>query len=886
MLEFTPVLAGSVNAYDTVSWVRRDITITSDDGTRVIYSCPNAEFPETWSEHACRIAASKYFRESRNAADRETSVRQMIERVVQAIVVSGVEQQYFDTTNALIYADELRLILLHQMASFNSPVWFNLGVPGVTNPQVSACFINSVDDNMDSILELAKTEGLIFKEGSGSGVNFSKLRGSEEHIRGGGTASGPLSFMRGYDAFASVILSGGRTRRAARMCILDIDHPDIMNFINCKADQEDVVATLVEAGYSTDFTAKNNAYDLVRHQSGNNSIRVTDAFMEKIRAIIHGYEPDADWELINRADTTSPNKRISYKKLFQAVATAAWKCGDPGLQFDTTINRMNTCAGDNKINGANPCGEFVWHDNSACNLASINLYKYAKDDRSFDTKLFKHTVRMMLIAQDILIDLGSYPTEKIRDNSHTYRPLGLGYTNLGGLLMSWGLPYDSTKSRNLAAALTSLLTAQSYLTSIELAETKGPFAAYDRNKACMEEVLDIHYGETRKLEKDVAGVHGKALTTWQEVMGRGFGKKRSQEEGKGFRNAQVTVLAPTGTISFIMDCATTGVEPDVALRKTKYLIGGSKMIYANPNVEAALTHLGYGTQVPALLDYVKAHGHFEGSTLRPEDLPVFDCALTVDGGTRSISVDGHILMMAAVQPFLSGAISKTVNLDHDATPDDIVRIYLKAWEHKLKGLAIYRSGSKLSEPMRVRELKQKTTVRSIPQRKSLPDNINSSRHKFSVGGHEGYFHVGTDQHGNPVEVFVRMAKFGSTVGGLLDSYAILFSKALQYDIPLSELISHMEGSKFPPAGFTTNPKVRSAGSILDYLAQWLRTEFIPLDEPAVVTANRASLLPEPPDDSPLEDLSADTCPACGALMRRSGTCSFCTNCSHSSGVCG
>jgi ribonucleoside-diphosphate reductase alpha chain len=888
MLEFNRLLStDKISPYSTVKWVQTDIKIPTEDGSKIIYECLKAEFPETWSDLAKRTVASKYFRESMISENRETSAKDMIERVVIAITDSGKEQKYFDDSNASIFADELRSILLNQTAAFNSPVWFNLGVPGVTNPQISACFINEVEDNMESILELAKTEGLIFKSGSGSGVNFSALRGSNERIRGGGTASGPVSFLRGYDAFAGVILSGGRTRRAARMCILDVDHPDIRKFISLKPEQEDIAAILVEAGYSTEFNAlTNNAYDVVRHQSGNNSVRVTDDFMKKVKAIVHGYEPDALWQLNNRADPILGEK-VSIKELFKNMADAAWKCGDPGLQFDGATNKMNTCIIDGKIISSNPCAEFVWLSNSSCNLASINLDKFVKEDRTFDINTFRHVVRTLIIAQDILIDLGGYPTEKIRANSHAYRPLGLGYTNLGSILMSWGLPYDSTQGRNLAAAITSLMTAQAYLTSTELAGNKGAFEAFDRNKSCMEDVLDTHYAETKKLEKDIAGISVKAQSTWQEVMAGGFGRRRKPEETYGFRNAQVTLLAPTGTISWLMDAATTGIEPDIALRKTKYLVGGNKITYVNPNIEKALKHLGYDdTARKTLLDYVQANGHLEGSILQPQHLAVFDCALPVPGQSRSISADGHIQMMAAVQPFLSGAISKTVNLPNNATPTDIGHIFIKAWESKLKSIAIYRNGSKMSEPLRVREIKEKKIIRNVPQRKILPaDLIQDKRHAFSVGGHKGYVHVGLDDDTRqPIEIFVRMAKFGNTVGGLLDNYGILFSKALQYGIPLEELISHMEGSKFPPAGFTSSPKIRSAGSILDYLAQYIRLKYITEEYDREPTNDMTSL---PSHDLELDDdINGEICPNCGALMRKSGTCSFCTNCPFTSGVCG
>jgi ribonucleoside-diphosphate reductase alpha chain len=881
MLKFERVLSNPTQDPYDITW-KKEYIVIKNKNNEIKYECPNGEFPDSWSYDACKTVAQKYFREARDSRDKETSVKTMIERVVSTICKSGVYQQYFDEQESLTFGDELRKILLNQIASFNSPVWFNLGVPGVEKPQCSACFINSVDDNMESILDLVKVEGLIFKEGSGSGVNFSKLRASTERIRGGGNASGPVSFMQGYDGFARIILSGGRTRRAARMCILNADHPDILKFINCKADQEKIAELLVSTNMSAEFDDEENAYTYTKHQSGNHSVRVTDEFMEKVRDFLH-YNKKSNWALKNVADDNL-YKNIPIEEIFSAIAKAAHRCGDPGIQFHNTINRMNTCAEDGEITTSNPCSEFLWLNNSACNLASINLCKFIEKNRNFNVKLFKHVIRTMLIAQDILIDLSGYPTEKIAKNSHIYRPLGLGYTNLGGLLMSWGIPYDSDEGRNLAAAITSLMTGQAYLTSMEMANVKGPFERYEANKLCMEDVLNYHYTQTRQVSKDIAGISSKALSVWHDVISLGTGRK-GIIEGKGFRNCQVTLLAPAGTISWMMDCATTGVEPDIGLKKSKYCVGGDILITTNPNIQSALVYLGYNeSAITELLQYVEIHRHFENSILKKEHLPVFDCALPA--GKRMISIDGHIKMVAAVQPLLSGAISKTFNMSHDSTVEDTKRVFLQAWENGLKCITVYRQGSKLSEPVRINEIKQSSLKTFTPQRLSLPDDIETLRHGFRIGAHKGYFHLGLDPVKNtPIELFIRMARFGSTVGGLLDCYATLFSKALQYGIPMEDLISHMEGSKFPPSGFTQNENIRSADSIMDYIAKFIRLNFLNKKEglEEFEEFNRVSIIPDADDSF---DISEEICPECGSFLRRVGTCAQCTNCAFSTGVCG
>jgi ribonucleoside-diphosphate reductase alpha chain len=816
MLTFTRQL--SKESTD-IQWTKKDVIVKNQKTGEVIFECLNAEFPSEWSLDAQKIVASKYFRQSRTSDHTETSIRQMVTRVVDALAASGIDQGYFSIEESKIFSDELSAALYGQYGSFNSPVWFNLGVPGVENPQCSACFINEVDDNMESILSLAKTEGLIFKDGSGSGVNLSRLRGSHEQIKGGGTASGPVSFMQGYDAFANVILSGGRTRRAARMVLLDVDHPDIYEFIKTKADQEDIVKTLAMTGMSTDFTDPKGAYSVAKHQSGNNSVRVTDAFMTQVRDILHGYEDDAPFNTVNRTNRQTA-ETTSVKKVFRAIAEAAHKCGDPGLQFSDTIESYNTCPNDARIRASNPCSEYVWFDNSACNLASLNLCKFTSEG-VFDHRLFRHIIRLFIIAQDIIVELGSYPTPKIAENSHKYRTLGLGYANLGGLLMSWGLGYDSDEGRDLAASITSCMTAYAYQTSAEIAKELGAFERYEDNKTGMEEVLRKHQNSTRKLNKDVAGLHSKARTAWKDVIS-------TATKGGGLRNAQVTLLAPTGTIAFMMDCATTGIEPDIGLKKIKTLVGGDIMEYTNPNVPTALRTLGYTPgEIEKLLEYLEEHGHFEGLILKEAHLRVFDCALAVSKGMRQLSVDAHINMCAAVQPFLSGAISKTFNMPHDARIEDIERAFLKAWEKGVKCITIYRDDSKMSAPLRVKEVTTELKQGSnLPTRVRLPNERRQQGHRFDIGVHKGYLTVGFYPDGKVGELFLRMAGHGSTVSGLLDSFATLVSLALQYGIPLEELVERFEGTRFPPAGWTQHPEITSANSVLDYVFRWIKWKYL------------------------------------------------------------
>ena len=873
--------------FDLVKWEKTPVKITDESGN-VLYELNDAEFPSTWSKTARKITANKYFRESRDSKEKETSLKETISRVVNFITTKALEYNYFEpnSDSILTYEQELVHILVHQMAAFNSPVWFNAGVPGIAKPLLSACFINKVEDNMDSILDLAKTEGLIFKEGAGSGVNFSNLRASSERIRGGGTASGPVSFMQGYDAFANVIMSGGRTRRSARMCILDANHPDIEKFVSCKKEQEVIVERLIKGGMSARFNDQDGAYSWAKHQTGNNSVRVTNEFMERVRQHMY-YGKEEKWNLINRADG-SVARTVDIGELFTKIAECAHGCGDPALQFHDTINGMNSCASDFVIEASNPCSEFMWVNNSACNLSSINLVKFMREDNTFDTKLFKHVVRMLIIAQDIIVEAASYPTKDIELNSLKYRPLGLGYANLGGLLMRWGIPYDSDHGREIAASITSLMTAQAYTTSAEVAAVKGTFSSYEYNKSSMEEVLSKHRAFTKKIPESHLSLI--AYKAWGEALAAGFGKKK--EEGSGYRNAQVTVLAPTGTIAFMMDCDTTGVEPAMGLVTYKDMVGGGTMKITVDAVPEALIALGYSTLViPKILQYISENGYAEGCPeVREEHLPVFDCAFSAK--TRMVSVEGHINMCAAVQPFLSGAISKTFNMPKSATVDEVKRAYMMAWERGLKGVAIYRQGSKFSEPMRAREVliavEEKKSV--VPTRRELPTTVVGIRHAFTVGAHKIYLHCDLDpETGNVAEIFIRAGGFGSTVGGLLDTYATLFSKALQYGIPLDVCLKHMEGSNFPPAGVTSNPHIPMVKSIMDYIARWMDKEFISKKvAPATIahpdTENGVTY--SPISDDSVSNLGEDTCPRCGHLMVRTGSCTMCKNCSHNSGVCG
>ncbi|MEJ5250388.1 MAG: vitamin B12-dependent ribonucleotide reductase [Chthonomonadetes bacterium] len=879
-----------VHPFDEIRWELRTASITGERG-EVIFEQKDVEVPEFWSQLATNVVASKYFRGQLGSPQRERSVKQLISRVADTIAAWGRKDGYFATEeDADTFHKELIHLLVMQKASFNSPVWFNVGVPG-ERPQASACFINSVQDSMESILDLVKTEGMLFKYGSGTGTNFSRLRSSREHLQGGGTASGPVSFMRGFDAFAGVIKSGGKTRRAAKMVILNADHPDILPFIRCKAEEEKKAWALIEAGYDGNFNVPGGAYDSVSYQNANHSVRVSDAFME---AAIKGLP----WQ--TRYITTGEvADTYNARELLREIAEATWICGDPGLQYDDTINRWHTCKNTDRIYASNPCSEFVFLDDTSCNLASLNLMAFRKPDGEFDIEAFRHAVRIMITAQEIIVDNAAYPTPRITQNSHDYRPLGLGYANLGALLMARGLPYDSDAGRAYAAVITAIMTGEAYAQSAVIArDCGGPFPGYARNREPMLEVIRMHRAHVDKIEaKETVPpeMFRTAIECWDNALSLG--------EQYGYRNAQVTVLAPTGTIAFMMDCDTTGVEPDIALVKYKTLVGGGMMKIVNRTVPEALQRLGYSQeQIEDIMGYIERTDTIEGAPhLKPEHLPVFDCAFKPANGQRSIHYMGHIKMMGAVQPFLSGAISKTVNMPNDATVEDIMEAYIEAWKLGVKAIAIYRDGSKRTQPLSTKktseQLEKQPVQEARPVRRKLPDERQSITHKFSVGGHEGYITVGLYPDGTPGEIFITMSKEGSVVSGLMDSFATAISLALQYGVPLETLVNKFAHMRFEPSGVTNNPQIRFAKSIMDYIFRWLALKFLPPEQqPAGEQAsieNHTGLSQKATEpaktlreaEQMVFQFQADAppCPDCGSIMVRNGACYKCLNCGATSG---
>ncbi len=867
----------NVHPYDEIEWEKRTAFISNDKG-KIIFERPNVEVPVFWSQTAINIVASKYFHSHVKSGEPETSVRQMIDRVAKTLTQWGQKDGYFaDEENAKTFEMELTHLLVTQKASFNSPVWFNLGVE--EKPQCSACFINAVEDTMESILNLAKTEGMLFKWGSGTGTNFSSLRSSREKLSTGGYASGPVSFMRGYDAFAGVIKSGGKTRRAAKMVILNVDHPDIVEFINCKAEEEKKAWALIDAGYDGSFNGV--AYSSVFFQNSNNSVRVTDEFMRAV-------EEDRVWH--TRAVTDGHIiDTLRARDLMKLMAEAAHICGDPGIQFHTTINDWHTCPNSAPINASNPCSEYMFVDNSSCNLASLNLLKFIKEDGSFDLEAYRRAIHLMIIAQDIIVDNSSYPNELITANSHKFRPLGLGYTNLGALLLFYGLPYDSDQGRALAATLTAIMTGQAYLSSAILASAVGPFEEFAKNREPMLSVMRKHRAALENIDSEMVDeelYHG-AAEVWADALEMG--------ERYGFRNAQTTVLAPTGTISFMMDCDTTGIEPDFALIKRKKLAGGGEIKLINTTVPHALKRLGYTPeQIKTILTYLEANETIEGAPfIREEHLSVFDCAQKPANGQRFIDYMGHVRMMAAVQPFISGAISKTVNMPNDSTPEQIAKVYMEAWKMGLKAIAIYRDGSKRIQPLSTGKTKteSKASEKPVSRRRRLPDVRRSLTHKFSISGAEGYITVGEYDDGTPGEIFVVMAKTGSTVSGLVDAFATSVSLNLQYGVPLEVLVNKFSHTRFEPSGVTNNPEIPLAQSICDYIFPWL--DLVYLKKKA---KKPGSEIVEPIDlsfastDAQTEsgkreygDIDGPPCQVCDTLMVRSGTCYRCPNCSYTSG---
>ncbi len=885
-----------IHPYDEVSWEQRTASIANEKG-ELVFEQKDCEVPTFWSQMATNVVVSKYFRGPLGTPRREVSVRQMISRVVDTITGWGREGGYFATdADAEAFSDELCHLILHQKMSFNSPVWFNLGVPGRT-PQASACFIQSVDDSMESILNLAKSEGMLFKGGSGTGSNLSAIRSSQEQLAGGGTASGPVSFMKGFDAFAGVIKSGGTTRRAAKMVILNADHPDVESFITCKVTEERKAWALIDAGYDGAFTGE--AYGSVFFQNSNNSVRVTDEFMRAV-------EEDRDWQLRAVTDPSRILKTVKARELLRLMAESAWQCGDPGIQYDTTINDWHTSSNSGRINASNPCSEYMFLDDSACNLASINLLRFLNDDGSFAIDDYRHAVQLTITAQEIIVSPASYPTEKIGKNSEAFRPLGLGYANLGALLMAKGIPYDSPRGRDLAACLTAILTGEGYAQSARIAREVGPFAGYAVNRQPMLRVMAKHREAAYAIPSATvqADLLAAARSTWDEAHELGA--------RHGYRNGQISVIAPTGTISFMLDCDTTGVEPDIALVKYKKLVGGGMLKMVNNTVPAALRQLGYGEgEVAAIVAFIDANDTIEGAPkLRDEDLPVFDCAFTPRNGKRSIAWQGHVRMMAAVQPFVSGAISKTVNMPNESTVEDVEKAYIDGWKMGLKALAIYRDGSKRSQPLATSMDKttgEKVRIVERPLRRKLPSERQALTHRFEVGGHEGYITVGLYEDGTPGEIFVKMAKEGSTVSGLTDSFAIAVSFALQYGVPLDFLVNKFAHMRFEPQGFTRNPEIPIAKSIVDYIFRWLGSRFLSVEkqteigiirrdaeetEPAPEVegpANAAQVLmplgmePVSPTSTFQNQADAPSCSECGSLMVRSGACYKCHNCGATSG---
>ncbi len=928
--------------YDAIEWELRDARI--GHGDKVSFEQREVEFPKSWSQNATNIVAQKYFRGKLDSPERERSVRQMITRVAGTIAGWGRERGYFASDDdAVAFEDELTHILLHQIAAFNSPVWFNVGWHPVGSPkmQASACFILSVQDNMESILDWNTKEGIIFRGGSGSGINLSKIRGSSEPLSRGGTASGPVSFMRGADAWAGSIKSGGGTRRAAKMVVLDVDHPDIEEFISCKAKEEDKAAALRDAGF--DMSIDGAGFHSIQYQNANNSVRVTDEFMEAVEA-------GDDWQLTART-TGEPVQEIPARKLMDQIAEAAWRCADPGVQYDTTINKWHTSPRSGRINASNPCSEYMHVDDSACNLASLNLMKFRRADGSFDVESFEHAVDIVFLAQEIIVSPSSYPTEQIAANARAFRQLGLGYANLGAYLMANGMPYDSEEGRGVAAAITALMTGRGYLGSARIAAALGPYERYAENRDDHNAVMRMHRDAAYTIEVESCSDDAlleAARTTWDEAVLAG--------EAHGYRNAQATVLAPTGTISFLMDCDTTGVEPDFSLVKFKELVGGGQMTIVNRTVPLALQTLGYSDeQIEQIIAYINEHGTIIGApALSAKHLPVFDVAV----GERAISHVGHIEMMGAVQPFISGAISKTVNLPETATVADIADAYQQAWHLGIKALAIYRDGSKTAQALRTDAQKdapapatsqedidkavKEALAQAPPRRRRMPRERQSITHKFSIGGHEGYITAGMYEDGSVGEIFLTdIGKEGSTLRGMMNSFATAISISLQYGVPLETLVRKFSYMRFEPEGMTSNPEIPFAKSMPDYIMRWLASRFLDVDlqeelgilTPAVRarkaaqdaamsqmsdTAGPASseadasnggngspgngganVTPSPPrpattaltDEPPVLpavrqglDLGP-ACQQCGGMMQRTGSCYTCSSCGFNTG-CG
>jgi len=837
---FCPVDAES--PFDTTEWELRTAAIKGEDG-KVLFEQPACEIPSAWSQLATNVVVSKYFYGEIHTAEREHSVKQLVHRVARTIADWGIADGYFKSRqDGENFYRDLCWLCIHQHGAFNSPVWFNVGLYhqyGVKGapcnwrwdeakhdvvmpdnpyeyPQGSACFIQSVKDNMEDIMELARSEAMLFKFGSGTGTDLSTLRSQREKLAGGGKPSGPLSFMRVYDQVAAVVKSGGKTRRAAKMQSLKVTHPDIMEFIECKSKEENKARVLIEkGGYDANFNGE--AYSSILFQNANLSVRLTDDFMEAA-------DRDDTWTTRWVTDPSKAGPSFKARDVMKRMSECAWQCGDPGVQYDTTINRWHTCPNSGRINASNPCSEYMFLDDTACNLASINLMKFRRPDGHFDVDRFAAACRIFFVAQEILVDHASYPTQRIARNSHLFRPLGLGYSNLGSLLMADGLAYDSDAGRGLCGALTAILHGAANRTSAELAAAVGPFEGFAANREPMLNVMQMHRAAVDKIDPSCPKyLHDAARKIWDEVLAGG--------RSCGYRNAQATVLAPTGTISFLMDCDTTGIEPDIALVKYKQLAGGGMLKIVNQTVPLALRTLGYDEPaIEGILAYVDKNDTIEGAPgLKDQHLPVFDCAFKPRLGVRSIRWQAHVQMMAAAQPFLSGAISKTVNMPRETTPADIAGAYVEGWRMGLKALAIYRDGSKESQPLNTGTESDKTAAKATaaPRRERLPDTRRSVTHKFNVGGHEGYITVGLYDDGRPGELFITMAKEGSTIGGLMDAFGTAVSMSLQYGVPLEVYVKKFSHTRFEPWGYTKNPDIPVAKSLVDYLFRWMGSEFIP-----------------------------------------------------------
>lgn len=886
-------LFGEGDPYDAITWERRDARITKGGG-KVVFEQTNIEVPAFWSQTAIDIVASKYFRGKLGTPERETSARQMVNRVADTISGWGFKDGYFATAGDYEnFKNDLRFLLINQYAAFNSPVWFNVGVH--ERPQCSACFILAVDDSMQSILDWYRDEGWIFKYGSGSGTNLSKLRSSKEQLSRGGYSSGPVSFMKGADGVANSIRSGGTTRRAAKMVVLNVDHPDLKDFIYCKKNIEEMTRVLEASGVKNSIEGDLfSPYTLLPYQNANNSVRVTDDFMRAV-------EEDRDWDFkaVTTGDAIETHKA---REVMNWIADAAWHSADPGMQYDTTINDWNTVSNTGRINASNPCSEYMHLDNSACNLASINLLRYLKDDGTLDVDFYKKTIDTMITAQEIIVGNSSYPTPKITQNALDYRELGLGYANLGSLLMNLGLPYDSDEGRAIAGALTSILCGEAYAQSARIAAVTGPFAGYAANQEPMLNVIKKHGAAAEQLAATAVTGNGHfappelfqtSIQVWREALDLG--------RQYGYRNSQATVLAPTGTIAFLMDCNTTGIEPELALVKYKKLVGGGTLKLVNAQVPAALRKLGYSEQqISDIASYLVEKETVEGAPhIKEEHLPVFDCSFKATNGTRTISYMGHVKMMGAAQPFISGAISKTVNLPPEATVDDIRNVFIESWKLGLKAVAVYRDGSKSVQPMSTADKDKKLVEHTNGYtRIKLPDERPSLTHKFSVGNHEGYLHVGMyPETKKPGELFVTIAKEGSTISGLLDVVATLVSMCLQSGVPLKVLVKKFKDMRFEPSGMTMNQDIPFAKSFMDYIFRYLGMKFLAEKDreeifgPADHVAAPVATTPLPPLASSGEGerhevaTDAPMCSECGTMMFRAGSCFSCPNCFATTGVC-